>query len=178
MGRYLIPIAIFAVMIPVFIVGLGRNKSEIPSPLLDQPAPQFALPSLENPEETVGSETYDGQVALVNVWATWCVGCRAEHEFLMELSRRNVVPIFGLNWRDEREKAITWLAQLGDPYIVSAFDGDGRVGIDWGVYGAPETFLLDADGTVVYKHISPLTEQVWQQEFEPRIRQLRGETTR
>jgi len=178
MARYLVPIVAFAVMIPVFIVGLGRNKSEIPSPLLDQPSPEYSLPALDDPSRQVGSETYRGQVALVNVWATWCVGCRAEHEFLMELSRRNVVPIFGLNWRDQRDMALEWLRDLGDPYMASAFDAEGTVGIDWGVYGAPETFLLDEDGTVVYKHISPLTEKVWQEEFMPRIEQLRGAPTR
>jgi cytochrome c biogenesis protein CcmG/thiol:disulfide interchange protein DsbE len=177
MARYLIPVVLFLVMIPVFIVGLGRNKNEIPSPLLDQPAPRYALPSLADPNRLVGSETYAGQVALVNVWATWCVGCRAEHDFLMELSRTSDVPIFGLNWRDQRTPALQWLADLGNPYMATAFDGDGRVGIDWGVYGAPETFLIDSDGTVVYKHIAPLTPDVWRTEFEPRIRQLKGEST-
>jgi cytochrome c biogenesis protein CcmG/thiol:disulfide interchange protein DsbE len=177
MARYLIPIIAFAIMIPIFVIGLGRNKNEIPSPLLEQQAPQFELPSLEDPDQTVGSQTYAGKVALVNVWATWCVGCRAEHEFLMELSRRNEVPIFGLNWRDQRDMALKWLEQLGDPYMATAYDVDGRVGIDWGVYGAPETFLVGADGTVIYKHISPLTEDVWQAEFLPRIRAARGDSS-
>lgn len=176
MSRFLLPIVAFAVMIPVFFVGLSRNKNEIPSPLLAAPAPQFELPSLADPTQMVGSDTYAGQVALVNVWATWCTGCRAEHDFLMELEERDVVPIFGLNWRDQRDMANRWLAQLGDPYVASAFDGEGQVGIDWGVYGAPETFLVDKDGTVLYKHISPLTEQVWEQEFMPRIQQAQGET--
>ena len=136
------------------------------------------MPALDDPSRRVGSETYQGQVALVNVWATWCVGCRAEHEFLMELSERNIVPIFGLNWRDQRDMALQWLRDLGDPYMASAYDAEGTVGIDWGVYGAPETFLLDADGTVVYKHISPLTERVWEDEFMPRIEQLRGTASR
>lgn len=175
MARYLVPIVAFAIMIPVFVAGLWRNKGEIPSPLLDQPSPEYALPALDDPNRIVGSETYKGQVALVNVWATWCVGCRAEHEFLMELSARDIVPIFGLNWRDQRDMALQWLRDLGDPYMASAYDAEGTVGIDWGVYGAPETFLLDEQGTVVYKHISPLTEEVWQAEFMPRIAQLRGD---
>ena len=177
MARYLIPIVAFAVMIPIFVIGLGRNKNEIPSPLLEQQAPQFELPSLEDAGTIVGSKSYAGEVALVNVWATWCVGCRAEHEFLMELSRRSEIPIFGLNWRDQRDSALRWLDQLGDPYFATAYDEDGRVGIDWGVYGAPETFLVGADGTVIYKHISPLTEEVWQKEFLPRIRAARGDSS-
>ena len=174
MARYVIPVVVFAIMIPIFVIGLGRNKNEIPSPLLNQHAPQYALPSLENPSAMVGSDSYKGELALVNVWATWCVGCRQEHEFLMELSERNVVPIFGLNWRDQRDMALRWLDELGDPYFATAYDEEGRVGIDWGVYGAPETFLVGADGVVIYKHISPLSEDVWQSEFLPRIEAARG----
>lgn len=175
MWKYLLPMIAFVIMIPIFIVGMNRNVSELPSPLLEKQAPQFELPSLHDPGDVVGSETYAGQVALVNVWATWCAGCRAEHGFLLELARRNEVPIFGLNWRDQRAPAIDWLEKLGDPYIATGYDEDGRIGIDWGVYGAPETFLIGADGTVIYKHISPLNEQVWQQEFLPRIRAARSE---
>lgn len=170
--RLLLPLVAFVLMIPLFS-GLDRNKNEIISPLLDQQAPTFSLPSLANPTEMVGSDTYAGQVALVNVWATWCVGCRHEHAYLMELAARNDVPIFGLNWKDQRDMALRWLAELGDPYVATAFDEDGRVGIDWGVYGAPETFLISPDGRVLYKHISPMTEQVWQQEFVPRIQAAR-----
>ena len=171
--RILLPIVAFVLMIPLFS-GLDRNKNEIVSPLLDQQAPTFSLPSLIDPTQTVGSDTYAGEVALVNVWATWCVGCRHEHAYLMELAARNEVPIFGLNWKDQRDMALRWLAELGDPYVATAFDADGRVGIDWGVYGAPETFLIDADGKVLYKHISPMTEQVWQEEFVPRIEAARS----
>lgn len=174
MSRFFLPAIAFAIMVPVFVVGLNRNKNEIPSPLLENQAPQFELPSLSDPSITVGSKTYAGQLALVNIWATWCVGCRAEHDYLLELKERDIVPIFGLNWRDQRDKANRWLAQLGDPYMASAYDEDGRVGIDWGVYGAPETFLIAPDGTVLYKHIAPLNEQVWQEEFMPRINAARG----
>jgi cytochrome c biogenesis protein CcmG/thiol:disulfide interchange protein DsbE len=103
------------------------------------------------------------------VWATWCVGCRQEHNFLLKLADEGQIPIYGLNWRDRDDEAQVWLEQLGDPYVVSGYDGDGRVGIDWGVYGAPETFLISADGTVLYKHISPLNQRVWDTEFVPRI---------
>jgi cytochrome c biogenesis protein CcmG/thiol:disulfide interchange protein DsbE len=174
MSRFLLPIVAFAIMIPVFIVGLDLNKSELPSPLLDQQAPQFVLPSLQDPAVTVGNANYAGEVTLVNVWATWCGGCRAEHGYLMDLAARGEVPIFGLNWRDQRSPALEWLQQLGNPYVTSAYDEDGRVGIDWGVYGAPETFLIAADGTVLYKHISPMNEQVWTEEFLPRIQAARG----
>lgn len=174
MLRYLLPIAVFAIMIPVFILGLDLNKSELPSPLLNQKAPTFALPSLQDTDRIVGSGDYAGQVALVNVWATWCAACRTEHAYLMELAGRDEIPIFGLNWRDQRAPAIGWLNQLGDPYFETAYDQDGRVGIDWGVYGAPETFLIGADGTVLFKYISPMTEKVWQEEFLPRIQAAAG----
>ncbi len=169
MSRFLIPLILVAVMIPVFVVGLNRDPSEIPSPLLFKPAPEFELPSLKDPNMTVGSADYEGRLALLNVWATWCVGCRQEHDFLLKLTSENEIPMYGLNWRDRRNDARVWLQRLGDPYVASAYDEDGRVGIDWGVYGAPETFLISPDGVILYKHISPMTEEVWQKEFQPRI---------
>lgn len=169
MSRYLAPIIVFAVTIPIFVIGLNRNPNELPSPFLGNPAPQFALPSLSDASQTVGSSDYAGDIVLVNVWATWCVGCRQEHDFLLKLANENAIPIYGLNWRDRREDALNWLARLGNPYVANAFDADARVGIDWGVYGAPETFLISADGLVLYKHISPLTQSVWDAEFVPRI---------
>jgi len=169
MSRYLAPVVVFAIMLPVFLIGLNRDPRELPSPLLGKTAPQFELPTVKDPQRTVGSADYDGQLALVNVWATWCVGCRQEHGFLMELSERDELPIYGLNWRDRRDDALAMLGQMGDPYVASAFDGDGRIGIDWGVYGAPETFLIGPDGTVLYKHISPLNQAVWERDFLPRI---------
>ena len=174
MSRYLVPLILVAVMIPVFIIGLNRDPSEVPSPFLNKPAPEFELPRLKDPGLTVGSADYAGQMVLVNVWATWCAGCRQEHDYLLKLASENDIPIYGLNWRDQRSKALSWLSQLGDPYIASGFDEDGRVGIDWGVYGAPETFLISADGIVLYKHLSPLTEAVWQREFRPRILAAKG----
>jgi cytochrome c biogenesis protein CcmG/thiol:disulfide interchange protein DsbE len=122
----------------------------------------------------VGSATYANQVAVVNVWATWCPGCRQEHPFLLELADEGNVPIFGLNWRDNRPGALEWLSALGDPYVETAFDEDGRVGIDWGVYGAPETFLINKDGVVIHKHIAPLTREIWEQEFVPLIAEQGG----
>lgn len=169
MTRFLLPLIVVAIMIPVFIIGLGRDPTRVPSPLIDKPAPQFELPTLKDPARTVGSANYEGQLALVNVWATWCVGCRQEHDYLMQLTSEIDIPMYGLNWRDRRDDAVLWLQRLGDPYVASAYDEDGRVGIDWGVYGAPETFLIDQNGVIVHKHISPMTEKVWQQDFLPRI---------
>jgi len=170
MSRFLIPLVVFALLIAVFVVGLGRDPSQLPSPLLEKPAPQFDLPSLLVPEERVTTQDFNGEVALVNVWATWCVGCRQEHNFLLQLSKADVLPIYGLNWRDNGPEARRWLQQLGDPYVATAYDEDGRVGIDWGVYGAPETFLIAADGTVLYKQLGPLSWGLWEENFVPLLK--------
>jgi cytochrome c biogenesis protein CcmG/thiol:disulfide interchange protein DsbE len=126
MLRYLAPLAVLGIMIVIFVIGLQRDPTILPSPFLDKPAPQFELPRLMDPGRTVSNADYAGKVALVNVWATWCVGCRQEHEFLLRLQEENVVPIYGLNWRDQREEAIGWLNNLGNPYVASGYDGDGR----------------------------------------------------
>ena len=167
MSRFLIPLVIFALLIAVFVVGLGRDPSQLPSPLLEKPAPQFDLPSLLDPEQRVTTQDFNGEVALVNVWATWCAGCRQEHNFLLQLAKADVLPIYGLNWRDNGPEARRWIQQLGDPYVATAYDQDGRVGIDWGVYGAPETFLIAADGTVLYKQLGPLSWGLWEENFVP-----------
>ncbi len=170
MSRFLIPLVIFALLIAVFVVGLGRDPSQLPSPLLEKPAPQFDLPSLLDPEQRVTTQDLRGEVALVNVWATWCAGCRQEHDFLLQLAKADVLPIYGLNWRDNGPEARRWLQQLGDPYLATAYDQDGRVGIDWGVYGAPETFLIAADGTILYKQLGPLSWGLWEQNFVPLLK--------
>ncbi len=167
MWRFIAPLVIFALIILVLVSGLGQDPSRLPSPLIAKPAPVFELPSLMDPANTVGTADFDGAPAIVNVWATWCVGCRQEHGFLMELSKTGAIPIFGLNWRDNRSEAQRFLQQLGNPYVASAYDGDARVGIDWGVYGAPETFLIGADGTVLYKHLGPLNWALWEEHFVP-----------
>ena len=174
MTRFLLPVGAFVLLVVVLSIGLTKDPSRLPSPFIGKPAPEFELPSLTEPERRVGSATYAGRVALLNVWATWCPGCRQEHPFLLELAAEGQVPIFGLNWRDNRPDALRWLEVLGDPYIVSAYDEDGRVGIDWGVYGAPETFLIDAKGTVIHKHIAPLTREIWDNEFVPLIEAVRA----
>ncbi len=174
MIRTLVPATIFAIMIVFFWTGLKLNPTEIPSPLIGKPSPSFDLPLLRDAQASITQEQLRGQVSLLNVWATWCGGCRQEHGFLMQLAAQEAVPIYGLNYRDERSSALSWLQQLGDPYVANAFDKDGLVSIDWGVYGAPETFLIDAEGIVRYKHIGPLTPEVWRNKLQPRIRLMTG----
>lgn len=171
MMRYVGPLVAFGLLVLVFIKGLDpeRNLNELPSPFLGKPAPQFDLPKVKVPEERVASTDYEGEVVLVNFWATWCVGCRQEHAFLMEIARSGVIPIYGIDWRDERAPALEWLDVLGDPYVASGYDEDATTGIDWGVYGAPETYLIGKDGTVLYKHLGALSRTTWEAEFLPLI---------
>ena len=165
--RFLVPAMGFAVLVGFFVVGLGRDPGQIPSPLIGKPAPAFALESLGDPGWTVGSADFAGRPWLLNVWATWCVGCRQEHDALLAIAGQKRVPLMGLNWRDDRALALRWLAELGNPYGSVAYDPEGRTAIDWGVYGAPETFLIDGSGHVVKKHIGPITLDVWEREFLP-----------
>ena len=167
--RYLIPLIALSLLVLLLKGGLSRDPTELPSPFLNKPAPQFELPSLINPAETMGSADYAGQMVLLNVWATWCPGCRQEHAFLLRLAAEEVLPIYGLDWRDDRAEAEVWLRQLGNQYDDVGYDGDGRVGINWGVYGAPETFLIAADGTVRHKLTGPLDRLIWERDFMPLI---------
>jgi cytochrome c biogenesis protein CcmG/thiol:disulfide interchange protein DsbE len=170
MWRYVVPLAIFVVIAIFFFVGLRLNPNYVPSALVGKPVPTFSLPAVTNPDEVVSTETLAGRVSLVNVWGTWCVECRTEHAFLLELARAGV-PIYGLNVKDDRAAAIEWLARLGNPYVSSGFDPQGVAAIDWGVTGAPETFLIGSDGMILHKHISPLTPRVWQSDFLPLLRE-------
>ncbi len=165
--RFLLPAIAFASLIGFFVVGLHRDPGAIPSPFIGKPAPAFSLESLGDPGWKVGTADFAGRPWLLNVWATWCAGCRDEHPVLLAIARENRAPLVGLNWRDDRTLALGWLAQLGNPYVSVAFDPEGRTAIDWGVYGAPETFLIDAEGRVTKKHVGPLTMEVWQREFLP-----------
>ena len=171
MNRFLLPLAGFALLLAVLLVGLARapQKSILPSPLIGKPAPQFSLPNLFDNTAPVSSESLKGHWSLVNVWGTWCVECRAEHAMLVEVSHSGVIPIIGLDWKDEDDHALEWLAQLGNPYQAIGVDHDGRTAIDWGVYGAPETFLVNPQGVVVYKLVGPLTRESWTQDFLPRL---------
>jgi cytochrome c biogenesis protein CcmG/thiol:disulfide interchange protein DsbE len=176
MFRFIAPLIFLAVLVGFFMKGLDpeRDLNRLPSPFIDKPAPQLDLPRLKDLNERITSADYAGELVLVNVWATWCVGCRQEHQYLNELAQEGIVPIYGLNWRDRREDALSWLNQLGDPYIASGYDADGRVGIDWGVYGAPETFLIGKDGRVLHKHLGPLNAFLWERDFMPHIRTEKG----
>jgi cytochrome c biogenesis protein CcmG/thiol:disulfide interchange protein DsbE len=173
--RFLLPALAFAGLVVFFIIGLQKDPGRIESPLIGKPAPAFALESLGDAAWKVGSADFVGRPWLLNVWATWCGGCREEHETLMAIAAENRLPMMGLNWRDDRALALRWLTQLGNPYVSVAFDPDGGTAIDWGVYGAPETFLIGADGNVLHKHIGPLTLEAWQQDFVPLLPAPGGE---
>ncbi|HSH30695.1 MAG TPA: DsbE family thiol:disulfide interchange protein [Thiohalobacter sp.] len=172
-ARYLIPLGIFLLLVALLFRGLSLNPRQVPSPLIGKPAPGFSLPRLHAPGRLLTEADLQGQVALVNVWATWCSGCRAEHGVLMALARSGRVPIYGLNYKDARADARQWLARHGDPYRAVAVDAEGRVGIDWGVYGAPETYVLDRDGVIRHKHIGVLTAEDVEEDILPLVERLR-----
>jgi cytochrome c biogenesis protein CcmG/thiol:disulfide interchange protein DsbE len=174
--RYLLPLALFLAMAGLLYRGLSIDPRLVPSPLIGKSAPAFSLARLEDPAATLSNADFKGQVSLLNVWATWCVSCRAEHQVLMQLSKSTDVAIYGLNYKDERPAALRWLQQFGDPYRANAFDADGRVGIDWGVYGTPETFIIDKQGVIRHKHTGPLTWDIVQHEIMPLVKQLQAET--
>jgi cytochrome c biogenesis protein CcmG/thiol:disulfide interchange protein DsbE len=174
MNRYLLPLGVFLVLVVFLGIGLGLNPREIPSPLIDKPAPAFELTQLHQPEKRFATKDMLGKVWLLNVWASWCVSCREEHPVLVELSKSNVVPIYGLNYKDKRDDALGWLQQFGNPYGLSVFDSDGRVGIDFGVYGVPETFVIDKAGVIRYKQIGPVTPQALEQKILPIVRKLQA----
>ena len=172
--RFLIPLAVFVVLLVFLGVGLKLDPREVPSPLIGKPAPGFALARLDDAAQTIKREDMLGKVWMLNVWASWCVACREEHPLLVEFSRRKLLPVYGLNYKDQRADGMAWLGQFGNPYEASLFDADGRVGIDFGVYGVPETFIIDRQGVVRLKHIGPLTPDVIQTKIEPLVRQLNG----
>ncbi|MEY2918952.1 MAG: hypothetical protein RL261_257 [Pseudomonadota bacterium] len=169
MLKFGVPLALAALLGVFLFVGLQRDPSYVPSPLIGKQAPEFTLPSLQDPNYPVASKELAGKTWVLNVWGTWCSGCREEHETLVAISKTGTVPIIGLDWKDDSAAAQDWLRQLGNPYAAVAFDPEGRVAIDWGVYGAPETFLIGPDGKVLFKHIAPMTLEVWNKEFLPRI---------
>lgn len=174
MRRFLLPLGIFIVLLVFLGAGLKLNPREVPSPFIGKPAPAFSLAQLHDGSKTIAPEHLKGQVWLLNVWASWCVSCRQEHPVLIDLSRRNLVPIIGLDYKDERDAGIAWLMQHGNPYSISAYDRDGRVGIDYGVYGVPETFVVDKAGIIRMKHTGPLTPEILDKKIIPLVKELQG----
>ena len=172
MKRYFIPLIVFAVMLAFLAIGLQLKPREIPSPLIDKAAPRFSLPTLAAPEQTLSSQDLRGKVWVLNVWASWCVACREEHPLLVEMAKLNAVPIFGLNYKDKRADALGWLARFGNPYTASLSDTDGLVGIDYGVYGVPETFVIDKAGVIRHKVIGPVTAEAIRDVILPLVRKL------
>jgi len=175
MNRHMIPLVIFAALLLLFWVGLGLNPKIIPSPLIGKEAPKFEVPELHEPQKMVNNEMLKGQVTLFNVFASWCIACRQEHHHLLKLQRQGF-NLVGLNYKDEKQDALMYLRQLGgDPYTMIGFDYKGDVGIEWGVYGTPETFVIDKKGIVRYKHTGPLYREVIEKELIPLIRKLEQE---
>jgi cytochrome c biogenesis protein CcmG/thiol:disulfide interchange protein DsbE len=172
--RALIPLGVFVVLVVFLAIGLFRDPREVPSPLIDKPAPPFSLAQLHQASTVTTPADLKGRVWLLNVWASWCVSCQQEHPLLVELGRSGVVPIYGLNYKDQREAALKWLDEFGDPYQASLVDADGRVGIDYGVYGVPETFVIDRDGVIRYKQIGPITPAALRDKILPLVRELQG----
>jgi cytochrome c biogenesis protein CcmG/thiol:disulfide interchange protein DsbE len=172
MNHYIIPLLIFFTLVTILGIGLNYDPRRIPSPLIDKPMPAFSLPRLKEPDAILSTDDLGGEVVLLNVWASWCIACRQEHPILAEMAENRNVKIYGLNYKDMREKALRWLEKHGDPYIISAFDQNGKVGIDLGVYGVPETYVLDRNGIIRYKHIGPITRDVMDSIILPMIQRL------
>ena len=170
--RWSIPLVIFIVLLAFLWVGLGRDPREVPSPLIGKPAPAFSLAQLHDPAHSLSNSDLKGKVWLLNVWASWCVSCREEHPLLMQLAASKSVPIYGLEYKDDPGAGMAWLTQNGDPYTASIVDRDGRVGIDYGVYGVPETFVVDKQGVIRYKQIGPLSVDALQKKILPLVREL------
>ncbi|HEY3103801.1 MAG TPA: DsbE family thiol:disulfide interchange protein [Pyrinomonadaceae bacterium] len=173
-----IPLALFIGLVVFLFIGLRHDPREIPSPLINKAAPSFQLPQLHDPQKTLSAQDMRGKVWLLNFWGTWCIACREEHPWLLEYAKSNAVPIVGIDYKyssdtsDERTAAMRMLAEVGNPYSLTVYDADGRVSIDYGVYGAPESFLIDKSGVIRFKQIGPITEDVWRDKIVPLARQL------
>jgi len=174
MKRFLVPLAAFLVLAGFLAAGLRLDPREVPSPLIDKPAPPFSLPQLADPTRPFSQKDMLGRVWMLNVWASWCVSCREEHPVLVELAKSGTVPIYGLNYKDERGDALAWLKKFGDPYALSIMDAEGRIGIDYGVYGVPETYVIDKLGVIRYKRIGAVTPEVLETKILPLVRRLQG----
>lgn len=174
MMRFIWPFVIFVTLAGFLYVGLHLNPHEVPSPLVGKPAPAFSLAQLHDPSKQFSPQDMKGQVWLLNVWASWCVSCKIEHPILLALSRKNIVPIYGLDYKDKREAGMAWLQEGGDPYVLSASDMEGRIGIDYGVYGVPETYVIDKQGVIRYKQIGPVTHESLREKILPLVAELQA----
>jgi cytochrome c biogenesis protein CcmG/thiol:disulfide interchange protein DsbE len=170
--KFGLPLAVFAVLAAFLAVGLTRDPREVPSPFIGKAAPTFSVAQLHEPARAFSPQDMHGKVWLLNVWASWCVSCRVEHPLLVEMARANAVPIVGLDYKDKRDDGLQWLTRHGNPYVLSAFDVDGKVGIDYGVYGVPETFVIDKQGVIRYKQIGPITPEALEKTILPLVRKL------
>jgi len=170
-ARFIVPLVVFALLVVVLAIGIEQSpdKDLIPSPLIGKPAPEFSLPSLTDPGQRVSSTQLRGHWYLFNVWGTWCVSCREEQAMLLKIKQSGIIPVVGLDWKDDRDDALSYLKAAGNPYQTVAVDQDGSEAIMWGVYGAPETFLVSPQGIVVDKVIGPITEQAWERQILPRL---------
>lgn len=172
MNRYLLPLGIFIVLLVFLGIGLNLNPHDVPSPLVGKPAPAFSLTTLENPAASFAQKEMLGKVWLLNVWASWCSACREEHPLLVEIGKSGVVPIVGLDYKDNRPDGMRILSGMGNPYTTVAFDEDGRVGINYGVYGVPETYLIDRQGVIRYKQTGPITPEILRDKIMPLVKEL------
>lgn len=168
MWRYTIPLSIFIIMAIFLGFGLRHNPQQLPCVMLNKPAPEFAADNLLHPGQTVHNNLFIGHVSLLNVWATWCITCQMEHPILMDIAHQ--VKIYGLNYKDDPRSARTWLQQHGNPYAVVIADPQGLLGIDWGVYGTPETFIIDPQGVIRYKYVGAISPEVWREELAPLVK--------
>jgi cytochrome c biogenesis protein CcmG/thiol:disulfide interchange protein DsbE len=175
MKRFILPLVIFLTMVGFLAVGLKLDPREVPSPLVGKPAPLFSLPRLDNPEQVMSPQDMLGKVWLFNVWASWCGACRDEHPVLMRLSKSGIVPVIGMDYKDTRQDAQQWLDQGGNPYVATVMDVDGRVGINYGVYGVPETYVIDKAGVIAYKQIGPVTDEALRDKILPLVQKLQAQ---
>jgi cytochrome c biogenesis protein CcmG/thiol:disulfide interchange protein DsbE len=175
MIKFLLPAVAFLALVALFVAGLNpkRDIHALPSPLIGKPAPEFTLTDVLDPSHSDTNAGLKGHVYVLNVWGSWCEPCREEHPTLLAIAQQNLVPIIGLDYMDDRSKATLWLQRHGNPYQAVPFDNEGRTAIDWGVYGEPETFLVDTHGRILFKYISPITQEIWDREFVPRIEAAR-----
>lgn len=175
--RLALPLVVFALIGALLFTGLGRDPDLVPSPLIGKPMPEFTLPLLENGDDRVGQADLTGKGPfLINVWASWCYACQVEHDVLTRLAQSGRAPVYGLNYKDRREDALRWLGQFGDPWAFHLYDPEGRVSMDFGVYGAPETYVVDASGIIRFKHIGPLTDEIVKEQILPLVEELEEES--